>query len=134
MKQMLLYSLLMVCGALFASCEDDHYNMPGSAEPNATITTSMESLNVPAEGGVFTINVSTTATEWGAYASDSWFQVASQNTVSPSGTVTLTVPENGASRQLTSEVVIMSGTARKYIPMTQAAASLSFVVKLERLS
>ena len=120
---MFIYSLLIASGSLFACCEGDKYNMPGEAEPNATITTSVESINAPAEGGVYQITVGTTASEWSAYAIDSWLQVACDNTVSSSGTVTVTVPENGVEKVLSSEVIVMSGTARKHIPLSQAAAS-----------
>ncbi len=122
MKKMLIYSFLLFCSGMMANCDGDTYTMHDKAAPNATITTDVQSINVPGEGGTYTIQVSTTGKEWNAYTNDKWFTVSSSNTNSSSGTVTVTVPENGVNRALTSEVIIMSGTARKSIPLTQAAA------------
>ena len=117
MKKMLIYSFLLFCSGMMANCDGDTYTMHDKAAPNATITTDVQSINVPGEGGTYTIQVSTTGKEWNAYTNDKWLTVSSSNTNSSSGTVTVTVPENGVARVLRSEVIIMSGTARKSIPL-----------------
>ena len=122
MKKMIIYSFLMFCGLTLASCNADTYNEPSQHEPNATITASLQAISAPAEGDTYTISVSTTAGEWNAYTNESWFKVSALNTGASSGTVTVTVPESGISREQTGSVVIMSGTARLSIPVTQAAA------------
>ena len=126
MKKMFIYSILMVCSSAFAGCSGESYNIPEEAEANATITVSQESIAASAEGGVYTIQVQTTGADWNAYTNDDWISVATDNTTAKSGTVTVTVPENGIAKELQGEVVIMSGTARKYIPVTQAASSNAY--------
>ena len=92
-------------------------------EPAApTITVSMEAINAPAAGGSYTINVTTTGKEWGVYAEGDFVKTTAnyaQNAVS------VTVDENPNTSARTGNVVIMSGTARKNISVTQAAAEKS---------
>ena len=87
-----------------------------------TITASPESVNAATEGGTFTINVSTTGSEWGAYAEGDFFTITTQNTASKTGTVTVTMSANPLTETRNGSVVIMSGAARKTITVTQAAA------------
>ena len=122
MKKMLVYSLMMVCSAVLSSCAGDKYNEPGEAAPNATITADVESISAPAEGGTYTIRVTTTGVEWNAYSNDSRLSVTADGTTEKQGTVTVVIPENVVQKERTGEVVIMSGTARKYIPFLQAEA------------
>lgn len=126
MKKMFIYSILMACSGMFASCDSDTYNMPGEAAPNATITVNQESIAVSDEGGVYTLQVQTSGADWNAYSNNDWISVTTENTAAQSGTVTVTVPENGVAKVLEGEVVIMSGTARKHIPVTQAASKNAY--------
>ena len=126
MKKMFIYSILMACSGMFVGCSGDTYNMPGEAAPNATITVNQESITVSDEGGVYTLQVQTSGADWNAYSNDDWISVTAENTATQSGTVTVTVPENGVAKVLNGEVVIMSGTARKYIPVTQAASKNAY--------
>ena len=80
MKKMLIYSFLLFCSGMMANCDGDTYTMHDKAAPNATITTDVQSINVPGEGGTYTIQVSTTGKEWNAYTNDKWFTVSSSNT------------------------------------------------------
>ncbi len=123
MKKAILYSLLLVCGSMFAACGGD--DEPSTPAANASISAQPETINVTAQGGTYTINVSTTGTGWNAYSNEEWVRVSAENTSSNSGTVTVTVPENPATTARTGSVVIMSGTARKSIPVSQAAAAES---------
>ena len=94
----------------------------GSEEPEPvvpTITTSIESIQAPAAGGIYTIHVTTTGQEWGAYAEGDFVKATAQNA---SNSVAVTIDENPNTTERTGSVVIMSGTARKTISITQAAA------------
>ena len=63
--------------ALFGGCGGS-----GDEPKSATITVSQESINVPADGGTYTINVTTTGKEWGAYADQDFITIDMKNTVS----------------------------------------------------
>ena len=91
---------------------------PQPAAP--TITTSVETINAPAAGGSYTINVTTTGKEWGVYADGDFVRATAQYT---SNQVAVTIDENPNTSERTGNVVIMSGTARKNITVTQAAAA-----------
>jgi hypothetical protein len=119
----------MCFGLALTSCNKDTYNEPSSHEPNATITatavdvrTVNDTIVVPAEGATFLVDVTTTRGEWNAYTNQQWFKVAARNTVGNSGAVVVTVPESGVSHEQKGEIVIMSGTARKALPLKQEAA------------
>ena len=96
--------------------EDDPQPAPVS------ITVSTETVNAPAEGGTYTVNVSTTGTEWGVAIGDDFFKVEAKNTAAQAGTITITVPANPVAEARTGAVTVMSGVARKIITVTQAAA------------
>ena len=90
-----------------------------------SITVSTETVNAPAEGGTYTVNVSTTGTEWGVAiveTGDNFFKVDAKNTAAQAGTITITVPANPVAEARTGAVTVMSGVARKTITVTQAAA------------
>ena len=91
---------------------------PQPAAP--TITTSVETINAPAAGGSFTVTVTTTGKEWGVYADGDFIKTNPQYA---SNQVAVTIDENPNTSERTGNVVIMSGTARKNISVTQAAAA-----------
>ena len=90
-----------------------------------TITVSQESIAAPADGGTYTVNVTTTGKEWGAYADQDFITVDTKNTVAQSGTLMVTVPANPTTSARTATVTVMSGAARKSISVTQEAAAQS---------
>jgi len=90
-----------------------------------TITVSQESIAAPAEGGTYTVNVTTTGKEWGAYADQDFITVDTKNTVAQSGTLTVTVPANPTTSTRTGTITVMSGAARKSINVSQEAAAQS---------
>ena len=92
------------------------------AVSTAGITVSPSSVSAPAEGGTFTVSVSSTRAEWGAYSNDEWLTVKANGTTSATGSVTIGVEENPYTEQRTGTVVLMSGTTRESITVTQAAA------------
>ena len=124
MKKYMINSLLLSMAVALMGCsESDKYTYyEGDAAPNATIQADREVINTPVEGGQYAVNVSTTGKEWGVYASESFIAVDYENSNTPSGTVTVTVEANPSADERTGSVVIMSGTARKSILVTQQAA------------
>ena len=90
--------------------------------PPISITVSSETVNVPTEGGTYTVSVTTTGNEWGVAMGENFFTVKSQNTAAQAGTLTITVPANPVAETRTGAVTVMSGTARKTVTVTQAAA------------
>ena len=87
-----------------------------------SITVSPETIKAPAEGGIYTVTVTTTGKEWGTAMGESFFTVTTQNTAAQTGTITITVPANPVAEARSGAVSVMSGTARKTITVTQAAA------------
>ena len=87
-----------------------------------SITVSPETVNAPAEGGIYTVNVTTTGKEWGVAMSENFFTVKTQNTAAQAGTITITVPANPVAEARTGAVTVMSGSARKTVTIAQAAA------------
>ena len=122
-KNMINTLLLSVAVALMGCSESDRYTYyEGNVAADATITATQESLSFSEVGGTATFNVSTTVKEWGVYATQSFIKVSYENTNSPSGTVTVKVEENPTAYVRTGAVVLMSGTARKSIAVTQEAS------------
>ena len=122
MRQFFLLTALF-CTAAFASCGDKNDDQKGGTE--VTITVQQEAINTPAEGGTYTVNVSTTGKEWGVYADVEWIKVTANysETNSKNGSVTVTVETNPLTSERVGNVVLMSGAARKTISVTQAAAA-----------
>lgn len=75
---MFIYSILMACSGLFASCSGDTYSYPGEAAPNATITVNQENISVSDAGGTYTLQVQTSGKEWNAYSNEEWIKVAAE--------------------------------------------------------
>ena len=120
MKTCMFQSLLLSLAVALWGCGG------GSDEPqpanNHTITASPEAISAPAAGETYVIKVSTTGTEWDAYATGDFFTISKKGTASKSGSVTVTVPANPLTETRSGSVVLMSGTARKTISVKQAAA------------
>ena len=110
--------LLSLAVALWGCGGGDDTPQPASV----SITVSPETVNAPAEGGTYTVNVSTTGKEWGVGIGDNFFKVETQNTAAQAGTITIKVPANPVAEARTGAVTVMSGAARKTITVTQAAA------------
>ena len=114
-----LLSLLLSTVSLMACGGSDDNDEPTT---NISITASPETLSAPTEGGTFTINVTTTGKEWGAYCDQEWAKVTANGSTQQSGIISVTVSENPDTEQRSATITVMSGTARKYITLTQAAA------------
>ncbi|MBR5171711.1 MAG: family 16 glycosylhydrolase [Muribaculaceae bacterium] len=122
MKRYILCTLLLSFAALLWGCGGDGKDEP---TPTVNINVSQESIAVPATGGTYTITVSTTGKEWGAYVDQDFILIDLRNTTSQSGTITVTVPANPMTTPRTGTVTIMSGAARKAISVSQEAAEES---------
>ena len=117
----MLYSFLLTAAVALTGCggSDD-----GDELAAVTITATPETVNAEAEGGSYTVNVSTTGVEWGASAdAKAFFTMKTQYQGSKAGTITISVPANPTTESRTGQVVIMSGSARKTVTVSQAAAS-----------
>ncbi len=123
MKRFMLNTLLICLAAVLTGCGGSDNDDPQPA--SVTITLSPESITAPADGGTYTVSVTTTGKEWGAYSEQDFITVTTKNTVTQSGTLTVTVPANPTTSARTGTVTVMSGAARKSIGITQAAAEKS---------
>ena len=120
----MLNTLMLSLAVAFTGCggsDDNNESQPATV----TITLSQESIAAPANGGTYTVNVTTTGREWGAYADQDFIIVDARNTVAQSGTLTVTVPANPTTSARTGTITVMSGAARKSIPVNQEAAEQS---------
>ncbi len=111
----------MIGTAAFASCGGGDDN--DKPAPQVTISSQPESLSAGADGGTFSINVSTTGKEWGAYSNEDWIEVSNRGTTSASGTIEVNVKANPTTNPRKGSIQLMSGSARKEIAVTQAAAA-----------
>ena len=118
----MLNSVLLSLAVALWGCGGSDNDDP---QPTVSITVSQESISVPDAGGTYTVSVSTTGTEWNAYADKEFISVDAKNTVAQSGTLTVTVPANPTTSARTGTVTVMSGTARKAISVSQAGKEKS---------
>ena len=119
----MLYTFLLSLAAVVCGCGGSDNDDPLPSTVN--ITVSQESIEAPAEGGTYTINVNTTGKEWNAYADQEFIIVGAKNTAAQTGTLTVAVPANPTTSVRTGTITVMSGSARKSISVTQMAAEES---------
>ena len=62
MKNLMLNSLLLTLAVALWGCGGSDNDDPQPAA--VTITASQESISIPADGGTYTVNVTTTGKEW----------------------------------------------------------------------
>ena len=120
MKRYMFNTLLLSLAVALWGCGGSDNDDPQPAV--VSITLSQTSIDAPADGGSYTINVTTTGKEWGAYADQDFITVDAKNTVAQTGTLTVTVPANPTTSARTGTVTVMSGMARQTISVTQSAA------------
>jgi beta-glucanase (GH16 family) len=111
--------LLILTVALWGCGGDDSTDSPVTS---VSITVSQDAINAPADGGTYTINVTTTGKEWGAYGDQDFLDVQTENALSQSGTLIVKVAANPYTEARSGSVTIMSGAARKTISVSQVAA------------
>ena len=119
MKRMMLNSMLLSLAVALWGCGGSGND---SQPAEVVISVSPETVSAPAEGGTYTVNVTTTGKEWGTAVGSDFFTVKAQNTAAQAGMITITVPANPVAESRSGAVTVMSGTARKSITVTQAAA------------
>ncbi|MBQ8096493.1 MAG: family 16 glycosylhydrolase [Prevotella sp.] len=119
MKRMTILSSILALATAFTGCGGDDDD---PAEVTVALTASVENIEAPAQGGTYTVNVSTTGQEWGAYADQDFVTVQTQGTTQQQGTLSVTIAENPYTNGRTATVTLMSGAARKSIAVSQAAA------------
>ena len=115
----MLNSIILSLAAAFIGCGGSGED---SEPAGIVLTVSPESISAPAEGGTYTVNVSTTGQEWGTAVGNDFFTVKTQGTTAQAGTLTITVPANPVAETRSGAVTVMSGSARKTVTVTQAAA------------
>ena len=115
----MLHSMLLTLATAFMGCGGSGND---SQPAEVIIRVSPETVNAPAEGGTYIVNVTTTGKEWGTAVGSDFFTVKAQNTAAQTGTLTITVPANPMAESRSGAVTVMSGSARKNIIVSQAAA------------
>ena len=108
MKDMILVSTMLVLAAAFTGCGGD--DEPGDAA-GVAVSTSVQAIDAPAEGGTYSVTVTTTGAEWGAYSDQDFVSLITQGTTSQQGTLTVSVAQNPYTEQRTATVTVVSGTA-----------------------
>ena len=119
MKDMILVSTMLVLAAAFTGCGGD--DEPGDAA-GVSVGTSVQAIDAPAEGGTYSVTVTTTGAEWGAYSDQDFVSLITQGTTSQQGTLTVSVAQNPYTEQRTATVTVVSGTALQRISVAQAPA------------
>ena len=119
MKDMILVSTMLVLAAAFTGCGGD--DEPGDAA-GVGVSTSLQAIDAPAEGGTYSVTVTTTGAEWGAYSDQDFVSLITQGTTSQQGTLTVSVAQNPYTEQRTATVTVVSGTALQRISVAQAPA------------
>jgi beta-glucanase (GH16 family) len=116
-------TLLSVLWSLFAlsACGGGDDDGGGTTPTEITITVSPETINSPATGGSYTIHVSTTGVEWGAYPDSEWIKTTVTGSNTSKGNVSVTISANTGTTQRTGAIMIQSGTGRKSISIVQDA-------------
>ena len=124
MKRFMLNTFLLTLAVALWGCggSDNDDTLPA---PNVSITVSQTSITAPASGGTYTVNVTTTGKEWGAYADKDFIKLDMKNSAAQSGTLTVSVPANPTTSARTGTVTVISGQARQTISVTQEAAAES---------
>lgn len=118
-KFFLLLSLLF--SAL--SCSSDDGDDNGGQGDDITLTCSVDRITVPATGGVYTIDVSSSRGEWTAYADENckeWATVSVTGSASKQGKIAVMVAHNTGTVERSGNVIIKSGVKRLTIPVEQA--------------
>ena len=122
MKRFMFNTFLFSLAVAFTGCGGSSDDPQPAA---VSITVSQESITAPADGGTYTINVTTTGKEWGAYSDQDFITVDTKNAVSQSGTLTVTMTSNPTTSSRTGTITVMSGAARKTVSVSQEAAAKS---------
>lgn len=119
MNRNMLSGLILTLSAALMGCGGGE---DLKVQDEIVITASPESVEVGSEGGEYTISVTTTGKEWGAYANGDFITFQILDGSSKAGSMKVNIQANPYVEERTGSVVIMSGAARKSIDIKQAAA------------
>lgn len=126
MKYRLVFSILLVSALAFVACGDDSNDEPaGSGESTGVVLTCTPSqIDVPTDGGTYTLNVSTTSNSWAAFVDEAdkeWVTIKTQNASTSNGTVEVTVAYNNKSFARTGHINVQSGGKKVIVSVNQEA-------------
>lgn len=113
--------LIAVCMFMLACGGNKEDN---SIPTEVTINCNVKEINAPATGGQYTIEVACSKAGWDAFvdaSSNNWYTLTTQNSAEKNGKVNLTIKANTTENDIAAKLVIKSGPARCYIPVTVAA-------------
>ena len=123
MKKLMFNTIALSLVVALTSCGGDVYeNNAPVAVGNTTINVGQEKKDVSSEGGTYTVSVSTTGLEWGAYSDVKFISTTAESSNTSSGNLTINVEANPDTTPREGSVIIMSGTTRRTISISQAAA------------
>ena len=120
-RKMAFLSILWPLLVLTACGGSDDDGGDSTAPSAITITVSPETINSPATGGSYTVNISTTGVEWGAYPDSEWIKASAIGSNTSKGSVSVTISANTGTTQRSGAIMIQSGTGRKAINVIQDA-------------
>lgn len=116
----MLLGFIFTLTAALMGCSGGDDDVTSSSKP--VITVSQESVEATADGGEFTIAVTSTAREWGVYADGDFITPEILNGSVTAGSLQIKVAPNPTVKERSGSVTIMSGVARKRIDVIQTAA------------
>lgn len=105
---------LVACGG---SDDDNSGDLSGG-----DLTCSVSSIEAPAVGGTYTVNVSSERGEWTSYTTcTDWIKLSNANTASKNGTVTVKIEKNSTTAARDGSITVKSGINNVVIPVKQSA-------------
>lgn len=125
MKKKIFSFLLLSLSIILSACGSNDNNTPDGCDISVTLST--EAIKTSAVGGTYTITVSTNATEWTAYATDTWIKAVPDT---KTNTITVTVLKNDAGIARTADVKFKSKTTYATVKVTQSAPISSDVTSV----
>lgn len=113
----ILFLLCLV--QLLVCCSSDSTD---TLESPVVIGCDPQAISASEEGGDYTVSVNTTHNEWTSYADDtSWMHVTNKDTNRQQGTIQITVDAHSGKAAREGHIIVMSGTARATITVSQQA-------------
>ncbi|MBQ8673658.1 MAG: family 16 glycosylhydrolase [Bacteroides sp.] len=109
---------------LLAACGGSSNSITGSEEPivqDIEITLSQKEIQVPASGGKYTVEVTTTGGRWEASKSAGWVTLSVQDSYSSAGKMVITVNPNEADAR-SATISVKSGDLTEKVQIEQEAA------------
>ena len=121
MKNIMMLSFLLTCAIGFTACNNEPDVTYGT--DNQTITVSQQAISASEDGMTVSVDVNATH-EFAAYSNVDWITVSPTNSQGKIGTVTVEIAKNTADSARTGNVIIVAGSSRKSIVVTQAAGTV----------